>query len=555
MLSAAITYDTDYTVYNHKRKIKTAAFVGDTIGISSQYGGESFIDRSRCEYISCGVNRKIDAGVGIYNIDVFGGDTFICMFDTYPVASNIPEAGGLYDFNVNIFPVEMSLNYPLTMGILPSRTTDLQSTQAHTGVYTYATGIVYTQDKDMLIYNSVYSRERDTDIYLPRPANYLPINNKPNTVKFSDVKQDGETVDSWCNFKTANENISEGRYGEITDVFNLNGRLINLQPNGVGIWAVKDRSLISDSSGVQLALGVGGILERLDYQYTFEGSKHQSSLLLTANSAYFFDIKNKDWYKLTVGQGQISLTDIKHMSSFLRNNLHPELYYEDNAIGYSLKGFVVGWNKKFSEVYLSIKQKNIDNVGDTYENYTIVYNELSNTFTAFYDIPACMYINMDNKLLSVPFTYDSGSLTTGRNQIYLHDLGTRGMFYGVLYDSTIKFITTAQGNVGMYTNYSWLTELNSTLGVDLDETFDTMQSINDYQDTGVIPLVPLDIDAVGTLRRRIRTWHAEVGRDTGSVDDAQMRDKYLMSEFTYTNNADKRIVVHDFETLFYPANN
>lgn len=554
ILGPAATYDTAYTIWNHKRKLKFAS-PGDTIGISTQYNGETYISRSRNTYISCGVNKKIDAGAGVYNVDVLGGDTFTCMFDTYAVTQNIPVPAGQQAFNAMIFPVEMSINYPLTSGIIPSRATDYIQAQQFKGIYTTAGGAVYTQEKDMFIYNSAYSKERETEYSIPKPANFLPIDDKPNTVKYSDVKIDGETIDSWCNFKVNNENNSEGRYGEITDIINLNGRLINLQPSGVGVWAVLDRALITDQTGSQLSLGTSGVLSRIDYQSTFQGSKHQSSVLLTADTLYFFDIKNKDWWKLTIGQGQASLTDLKKMSSFLRNNLHPKLYSEDNAINYTSKGFVVGWNKKFNEIYLGIKQKTIHNVLETYENYTIVYNELLGTFTSFYDIPASMFINADNKLLSVPFVFNKALTTVGRNQIYLHDLGVRGEFYGVLYDSKVKFITTLQGKVGVYDNYVYLSETFDANGIMIDDdTFNTIQSSNDYQNSGLIPLVILDADAVGTLRRRMRSWFVYMPRDNSS-DAPRMRDAYNMTELVYVNIDDKRFVCHDITTAFKPANN
>ena len=163
---------------------------------------------------------------------------------------------------------------------------------------------------------------------------------------------------------------------------------------------------------------------------------------------------------------------MKKMSSYLKGNLSPRLYNEDNAINNCLKGFALGWDKEFNEIYLSCKQSGCKPPigGIRFEDYTIVYNELLNRFTGFYDIYTCKYINTENKLLSVPsFKLVQINPVVDRNQLWLHNKGPRGSFYDKVYPSILNYITTAQGTVGTFTNLLYLSEVYEINDNDLQE--------------------------------------------------------------------------------------
>ena len=563
-LGASSTPNKYFTVFDYKRPLNNYIDSNDYIGMTTQYYGADYNARSQNTYISCGVNQKINPNQSSYDIDCFGGDTFICMFENYNLVRPI-NTDTNWDPNVNVclFPVETSINLPLVHGHTYKNCpmdSNKENNQIFKGIYTVDSSFwgwsTYTQEKDMFLYNSVFSKERDTELFLPKPADKLFIDEKPYTNKFSLTKIDDEMINSWTTFLVNNYNDCEGKYGEITDLVNFKDRLLNIQPSGIGIWSVLDRSLIKDKSGLELSLGTGAILSRIDYPITTKGSKHQSSILTTTNGLYFFDVFNKEWNRLNYGEGILSLTAMKKMSSYLKGNLHPKLYNEDNAINNSLRGFALGWDKEFNEIYLSCKQSGCKPPigGIKFEDYTIVYNELLNRFTGFYDIYTCKYINTENKLLSVPgFKLVQINPVVNRNQLWLHNKGPRGRFYDKVYPSILKYITTAQGTVGTFTNLLYLSEVYDINDNDLQETYGSIHCINDHQDSGNIILNQVNSQGIGNIRRRLRHWSVDLPRDITS-DHPRLRDAYLMTKLSFDNVGDKRIISHDIITSFYPSN-
>lgn len=546
------TYATMMPLANYKNILRsqdTTYPAPPTSAQSTQYGGETFYDRARNTYISCGVNQILN-GSGSYDVEVWGGDTIITMFEGYRITEDIPANNAAAIYNTVICPVETTINCPLAGGYLPSKGEgNPEYYQEFQGIYTNPiTGFVWTQDRDMFVYNTAYSRERDIEQFLPTPINTDIPEVFDTMTKFSDTKTDGEVIDSWLTYQTNNYNLADGRYGPVTDIINFGQKLICIQESGIGIWAVKDRSLISDASGAQLALGTGDILERIDYIDTVVGSSHQSSIAATNNAIYFFDINSKKWYRMSFSDGMQLISDLKGMGSYIRSNVNPLLNTEDNPIKSSTHGCSVGWDRKHNEVYLTMVNLKGGDILRNQSNYTLVYNELLQLFTAFYDFIPTIYVDAGNKLLSVS-SVTSGLHTHTRDLLYIHDIGNRGEFYDVIFDSTIRFLTNA-GYVSVFDNLTWLSEVyDGTTGLDIvNRTFNELQVRNDYQDSG---LITIDTAYTGNARRRIRSWHMHIPRDSSSR--SRMRDAYNDVSFSFINGNNDRMVFHNIETSLRPA--
>jgi hypothetical protein len=135
---------------------------------------------------------------------------------------------------------------------------------------------------------------------------------------------------------------------------------------------------------------------------------------------------------------------------------------------------------------------------------------------------------------------------------YQHNKGNYGQFYGTYFPSSIRVITNqSPEQTKVYNNFLLHTEVIAA-GIQVNETVNSVQCTNDYQDTGVVPLI------VGTdIKRKERKWTMQVPRDSNSSAfttlKARMRDTHQFTEFKFTNNSNKRFIIHDILTDVMPS--
>jgi hypothetical protein len=510
------------------------------------YNGETYYDRVRRTYISCGAERAVttDTGDIVYYIKVFGGDVFVSMHEQMLTTFNIPNSDTVYFQRAITYAAESTINCDLCMGSTITKGETVGSGgdpgfyQEKKGIYTFPSTAIYTQSVDMYVYNSVYSHENDSNEFLPEPLHYV-TERLDCEIRFSNQKYDRELVDSWTLFDSVSFNNVSSEYGAITDVLSWKDKFVFFQPNAIGLYSVNERSLIADQSGQQLSLGSSGVLERYDYISYDAGTRLQGSTIATNNAIYFFNDIKRRISKLLLSSGGVGVTEIPGLNSFLYYNYAKDIENDDCTINDTKYGISSGWNKRFEEVYFTFKNNAL------FDNYTIAINEITGKFMAAFDFYAGGYINSNNGFLSLP------NFGTSRGQkLYLHDSGDYGNYYGTVYNSLIKFITTYKGMIGVFDNIEYQTEVfsyNPLSGMyDLDvfnATYSEVRVNNDYQDSGDINLV---VDS--TVMRRMRMWRiSEVLRDDLD-EDPRMRDKYMMSRFIFDNTDNYRLVSHPIDT-------
>jgi hypothetical protein len=118
-------------------------------------------------------------------------------------------------------------------------------------------------------------------------------------------------------------------------------------------------------------------------------------------------------------------------------------------------------------------------------------------------------------------------------------------FYGTVYDSTVELIVNPQADITcIMDNLEFKSEIFIN---DIDQpstTLDSIQVINDHQNSGVIPLI---VD--GNIIRKFRSWRMRVPRDT-KPDDPRIRDYYMKIILKHAPNSNERLVLHDIVTYF-----
>lgn len=498
-----------------------------------QYGGPSYSARTRSMYIPTGRVQKSDTAV----IPAFDGDTYIGMFD-YLNAGWLEGATGARS-EVTIFPVETSINLDLRMDACYHNTvgtpngTNVKLMRESKGIWydgTLPTPLDFVQTTDMYLYNTVYSKENTSKIYVSRPYDWVEEKSFDTRILASSVKTNNELSDNWLKFGANSYIDVDPQYGELTALINYNNQLLFFQPKAFGTISVNEKALIQTNTGSQLSLGTSGILSRFDYAKTEIGTSHRDHILLTPNGLYWLDLVNKSMIKFTGGPEELSL--MKGMSSWFRTKFSGSI---------TPSRVLLYYDPLYKEV----------NLVDSVQNFNLVYSEITDAFVSFYTFYPRLVINYNDKLLS----------SSDKLSFYKHNDSAVApcLFYGSgsKSPSSITFIINpAESKSCLFTNLEWSTEVYDNTDNKHTETFTSLRISNDYQDTNTVTLT----NNVN-VKRRIRRWRHTIGRakldETGAaIDrlDARIRDTYIKLKLEFNNTNTRRFVTHDLTTMFMLPN-
>lgn len=521
--------------------------------LTTQYGGNTYTQRSNNEYIICNHYRPIRTSNSDISdtFEVYGGDTFINMYDSCRMAKNWGSAttrpvSSKGKFTTTIFfPVESVINTDLRYGTYMNKdiVTTYDTPSGHEFIENYAA-------------NGVTSTENDIKKYFPKPDPYIINTEYNNRFYISDIKINGELKDSWSIFKSLNYWDVEGSYGPITACGYLQDNIYFTQDKAFGKLLVNPKTAINSTDGTEIQIGRGNVIDSHDYISIEYGTRHQFSFILSAYSLYFIDARHKKIFSFNQNKPLNPLSDIKGMSSWVRNNLFGYLETTDRPVYYDLLRQVNGIHGVFdylNDELLYTFQHSDGTIDKGFPQYlyTLVYNEKLECFTGFYSNTPRIFITNHQDFYS-PNRDNSSDL-------YLNNYGTYGRFYENYYDSNISFFINKYPEVTkVFNNFILQTEMqdgNTLVDIDsgllpIEASFNKLEVSTDFQSNSVT-LVPNS-----TLKRRFRTWYTEVPKSSlnaiymSSGFFAKMRDKVLKVKFSFTNNSNYRFIIHSINTLF-----
>ena len=240
----------------------------------------------------------------------------------------------------------------------------------------------YSQQYDAYLYNPAYGQDSMT---LPQSTSiYTDISDGhfDTRIHYSELKTNGEWIDSWTKFKAANFDDVDTRFGKITNMRLFKDKLVFWQNNATGILRVNQRSVVQDENKINLVLGNGGVLDGYDYVSTIYGMKKDQFADVQSNTGlYWWDGNAKAILQL--GEQVIPLSTIKNISNYINSNNEvdkPNLIYDN----------------KYKEILCSV-------VGDG----AISYSEIINAFISVYKF---------NPLLDTHIFDDT--IVTSNNSLY-----------------------------------------------------------------------------------------------------------------------------------------
>lgn len=524
------------------RRVYYALYCRDVI---DQYGGNSFEERSFNQYISVGAFiPSNETSV----IDVFGGDTFLNYFPYEYVSDAFAATLDEKISSLLAFPCESSINTDVRSGLYFNKDRNISDFSNE------VTDPFNAYGAEQFVYNKVYSQENNTT-KLYNAKNFLlnTVDELPFTVWSSQVKQNGELIDSWSQFLAADKIDVDGIYGPINSIHNFKNKLFFYQNSAFGAIAINERVTVPDENGTSIIIGDGQVLGDYAYVSTHTGCFHRTGVILSENNAYHFDVRQKKLWRYSL-DSKLPLSDVKGMFGFLTETFkQTPIESIDNPTSNDIPFNVHGaYDHKYNRVFITLRSAEDVIQGEEDRppliNSTFSYNELFDSFDSFYSFTPKLYLSTGRKLLSVN--------PTNSNSVYQHDEGEYGIFYdGSSVPSTIEYIINNGSHISkIFNNLEWVSNVTDNNNNDIyNETFDFIRVSNDYQDT---QLYPLQIPEL--IKRRFRVWRHSIQRDVNPDGiAARIRNPWALIELRYNNSNNNKFVMHDLITHYnqQPINN
>jgi hypothetical protein len=339
------------------------------------YGGASASARANLVYYFCGHYQAFDgafinelnsnAGI-INNVDVFGGDTMVNLWDVTRalMPANNPDGtigSGAYDgLNSNwyhicsIFPVQTTINTHYRQGRHVAKDLHYNSI-TNTNLDGISVGTaVSPEQKEQLVYNMGYSSKymfKYPIVAVPRE--YRGSRYLKKTIAASEKKTDGQTRDSWRAFSVNRTLDVEGFYGEIAAVLEGNSGVIYFQEDAIGYVPIDERVTLANSLGEPMLLSEKNTMDRYDTQRAGVGCQHTFGVQKLETGYIFWDGKRKAIYYLNVGRDIIlkNISEEKNQRYNFKNNFYG---LSGDAV-INGNGVFATYNSKYEEVLFTFK--------------------------------------------------------------------------------------------------------------------------------------------------------------------------------------------------------
>jgi hypothetical protein len=466
------------------------------------YGGNDYESRKRTNYIEIGNYVKLLPNVfnELEYRCINGGDTFVSNFKfTKIVKTNIET----YDFKIPQFTEIVEVKLESTVNNRNRNDFSIEDWDSR----------FQPKYEEYQNYNKVYSQEPNFFLRRDVDYNFKAVSKFENGIIASRVKIPGEAIDSWLTYLPNDVMYIDGKYGAINCLHSFKDQIYTLQDRAIAQISINPRVQVQGSDGIAIQLGSGQVLDRYQYLSTMTGTLNKWSVVNSPNAFYFYDALNK-----TINLVNQELSDAKGMHTYLINNTTDELLIDNPLL---LKGVTSTYDYLNNEILFTFLQEN--------NKYTICYNELKQVFTSIYDFTPTMFISIGDVLLS----------TNNGNNIYQHGIGEYNTYYGVKYPSYIIFNVNPEPHFScVFDNINYKSEVYLSDNDEVDITLTDIQAYNDYQNSGLIPLIN---GRTGNLRRRFRDWNAEIPREGRN----RIRAPWIKLKLQFNNESNYKLILHD----------
>lgn len=467
------------------------------------YGGNSYEDKRRSNYLEIGQYKEISNSI----IDIKSpGDTFVNNFRFQRITAL--DTG---------FDNQCAQQMVEIVEFTTETTVDLKNRDDFSLLDWDSK--FQPSNADYHKYNRVYSQQSNLLTRRDVNFNFKKVNFFDTNVISTKFKSAGELIDSWTDIQP-NELITlDGKYGAINSLHSFKDELYTFQDSGIAFLSINPRIQVQGNDGVSIELGKGTVLNDYKYFTTESGTINKWSIVNSLAAIYFYDTLNKS---LNIVSKDIQgLSDIKGLHTKFQKNNTTILRVNNPIIK---QGVVSSFDYINNDMFMTFHQ------GE--DSFTVTYNEGTNSFVSFYDYIPSRYISKGDNFITTDPT---------NTMIYKQYDGNFNEFYGVKYSSYITILAnpevdrdTVFDNI-MYKSEIYLDDIDQS-----DKTLSSVRLYNEYQDSGVVPLI-LGRDT--NLRRKFRDWNAILPREENTRQ--RIRNPWVYLKLQLDNPNNYKMILHD----------
>ena len=328
-------------------------------------------------------------------INIYSGDVYNCMF-LYNSA-HAWESDRYYATaypTIYAVPVQSRIDLRGISGDLYVDFKDTPHSYWFQDISGYYNGLV--QDKDAYVYNTSYSVDRTALSYTYQQKKTIDDSLHDTRVHYSEIKTNGELLDSWTNFKPLNYLDVDSRYGEITNLRLFKDTLVFWQTGATGVLSVNERTMLQDVNDTNIILGNGDVLQRYDYLTTKYGmAPDQFCDTQSDTTLYWWDKYNKDLIMYPGGQTVLPMKISKTVSSLLNKS--------------TISSPTLAYDNKYKEIIFS----ELDN------GLSLAYSEIIQQFISLYKVSFQHSVQLEDKLLLISNYEDEPDLQKQHDNVYI----------------------------------------------------------------------------------------------------------------------------------------
>lgn len=501
------------------------------------------------------VATQEDGSVVFNDMEVWGGD---CYVDYFGYSRLLPyywgcqtngqyAAHGELDYAVGlVFPVETTYNHQLRKGVTfvevatrPESTNCKRTRVFNTGIFIDKADAANRRLEDFDV-NSVLNAGDMVSAYSVKSPYFVEESNFPLLEMVSNVKFPGETYDSFRYFLVNNIQSADSKLGYITDLESLGMNVYVLQSKGFGRVRFNERTLQSTDTE-NLTVGSGQGYDGHQYIEFNHGCQHQFSVINNGRSFYWVDAFTGKLCRFGA-DGFNMISDMYGQHNFFTQKTReywqiPDVPLRDeNENIYDnpcdVGGIAAIYDYNNDSAYWTFTKRKVVQNGETIITgvpKTIEYSEKTNQFKGYFDFYPGMYMNFRQNFLSPN--------PVANQNVFVHNEGVRGNFYGTYFPSIIKFAV----NPKIMEEKIWD---NNKLNLN-PNSYSLMTSMVGTTENSSQTVVFNSTDNRPVYREGMLVFPTmQIGQSE------RLRGKFLEMEFTLNNNNDVLARVSGSETFF-----
>jgi hypothetical protein len=500
-IHASLGMDDDIAVIGEFKIPNILIYVGNL------YKGNSYESKKRTNYIEIGEYQEINTNIYYCK---HPGDTFVQKFQFTKLVKTETE---VYSKN--------SQQHTEIVSVRLETSIDLQNRNDLS--LTPWDNRFQPQYNEYQKYNTVYSQQ--SNLIKTRDVDYKfkKTNNFDTTIISTKIKVPGEIIDSWTDIQVNNILHLKGEYGPINSLYSFKDNIFSFQDTGIAFISILPRVQTQASDGLSLELGLGSVLQDYNYITTESGSINKWAIASSSSAIYYYDALNRSFNSF---RGQIEgQSDTKGMHTYFYNNSSLQELKIDNPL--IKQGVVVSFDYINNDIFITLHQND--------QSFTLSYNENKQNFISFYDYIPSMYMSKgDNFITTSPDI----------SQIWKQYAGDYNSFYGEIFPSYITFNVNPEPNLDcVFDNINFKSDVTLN-NVDQPEiTLNKIQAYNDYQDSGLVPIV---VGRNENARRKFRDWNVLIPRQNRN----RIRAPYIKLKLQFQNENNYKLIFYS-PSIYY----